>query len=212
MIEPIIEVFTMALNKINGSVGNFTLSIVLLTIVVKLLLLPLTLKQDKSMRAMKDLQPEMEEIKKKFPNKQDQQMKMAELYKEKKINPVAGCLPLLIQMPILIALYRVFQNPNNIPSGAHFLMWELSKPDPAFIKVLPLLNGVLTFLQQKLMSTGNTDDNPMAKQMLIMMPIMLTFISWKMPVGLLIYWVSSSAISIIQQQLIMRLGDKKNVR
>ncbi|MBN1468818.1 MAG: membrane protein insertase YidC [Fusobacteriaceae bacterium] len=202
----------MALNKINGSVGNFTLSIVLLTIVVKLLLLPLTLKQDKSMRAMKDLQPEMEEIKKKFPNKQDQQMKMAELYKEKKINPVAGCLPLLIQMPILIALYRVFQNPNNIPSGAHFLMWELSKPDPAFIKVLPLLNGVLTFLQQKLMSTGNTDDNPMAKQMLIMMPIMLTFISWKMPVGLLIYWVSSSAISIIQQQLIMRLGDKKNVR
>lgn len=212
MIEPIIEVFTMALNKINGSVGNFTLSIVLLTIVVKLLLLPLTLKQDKSMRAMKELQPEMEEIKKKFPNKQDQQMKMAELYKEKKINPVAGCLPLLIQMPILIALYKVFQNPVNIPAGAHFLMWDLAKPDPAIIKVLPLLNGVLTFLQQKLMSTGNTDDNPMAKQMLIMMPIMLTFISWKMPVGLLIYWVSSSAISIIQQQLIMRLGDKANVK
>lgn len=190
--------------------GNFTLSIVLLTLLVKLFLLPLTLKQDKSMRAMKEIQPEVDQIRNKYPNKQEQNIKIAELYKEKRINPAAGCLPLLLQMPILFALFAVFKNPENIPSGAHFLMWDLTKTDPYYI--FPLLNGTLTFLQQKLMPQQGGEENPMAKNMLIMMPIMIIFMSMKLPMGLQIYWVTSSALSIVQQQLIMRLGDRANAK
>ena len=94
-------IFSKLLGEIFGVLGNFTLSIVVLTLVVKLILLPLTLKQDKSMRAMKEIQPDVDKIRNQFPNKQEQNIKIAELYKERRINPAAGCLPLLLQMPIL---------------------------------------------------------------------------------------------------------------
>lgn len=207
MMNAINVFFSKLLGQIFGITGNFTMSIVLLTFLVKLLLLPLTLKQDKSMRGMKDIAPEVEKIKKQFTNKQEQNVKIAELYKEKKINPVAGCLPILLQMPILFALFAVFRDPANIPAGSHFLMWDLTKTDPYYI--FPVLNGLMTFLQQKLMPQQGGQDNPMAKNMLIMMPIMIIFMSISLPMGLQIYWVTSSALSIVQQQLIMRLGDKK---
>lgn len=203
-------IFSKLLGEIFGVFGNFTLSIVLLTLIVKLLLLPLTLKQDKSMRAMKEIQPDVDKIRNQFPSKQEQNIKIAELYKERRINPAAGCLPLLLQMPILFALFAVFRNPANIPAGAHFLMWDLTKTDPYY--VFPILNGTLTFLQQKLMPQQGGEENPMAKNMLIMMPIMIIFMSLKLPMGLQVYWVTSSALSIVQQQLIMRLGDRANAK
>ena len=200
------DLFSKLLGEIFAISGNITLSIVILTFIVKVLLLPLTLKQDKSMRAMKQLQPDVDKIKKQYPNKQEQNIKVAELYKERKINPAAGCLPILLQMPILFALFAVFQNPANIPAGSHFLFWDLTKRDPYFI--FPVLNGALTYLQQKLTPQQGGEDNPMAKNMLVMMPIMIIFMSFSLPMGLQIYWVTSSAISVVQQQLIMRLGDK----
>ena len=89
-------------------------------------------------------------------------------------------------------------------------MWDLTKTDPYY--VFPLLNGTLTFLQQKLMPQQGGEENPMAKNMLIMMPIMIIFMSIKLPMGLQVYWVTSSALSIVQQQLIMRLGDRANAK
>lgn len=206
MMKWLTETFSKLLGEIFNISGNITLSIIILTFIVKVLILPLTLKQDKSMRAMKALQPDVDKIKKQYPNKQEQNIKVAELYKERKINPAAGCLPILLQMPILFALFAVFRNPANIPAGSHFLMWDLTQRDPYFI--FPLLNGGLTFLQQKLMPQQGGDENPMAKNMLIMMPIMIIFMSFSLPMGLQIYWVTSSALTIVQQQLIMKWGDK----
>ena len=131
-------IFSKLLGEIFGVLGNFTLSIVVLTLVVKLILLPLTLKQDKSMRAMKEIQPDVDKIRNQFPNKQEQNIKIAELYKERRINPAAGCLPLLLQMPILFALFAVFRDPANIPAGSHFLLWDLTQKDPYY--VFPVLN------------------------------------------------------------------------
>ena len=206
MMKWLTETFSKLLGEIFGISGNITLSIVILTFIVKLLLLPLTLKQDKSMRAMKQIQPDVDKIKKQYPNKQEQNIKVAELYKERKINPAAGCLPILLQMPILFALFAVFRDPANIPAGSHFLFWDLTQRDPYFI--FPVLNGALTYLQQKLTPQQGGEENPMAKNMLVMMPIMIIFMSFSLPMGLQIYWVTSSALTVLQQQLIMRLGDK----
>ncbi len=206
MMKALQDVFSKLLGAIFNISGNFTLSIIILTFLVKVILLPLTLKQDKSMRKMKEIQPDVDKIRNQFPNKQEQNIKIAELYKERKINPAAGCLPILLQMPILFALFAVFRDPNNIPVGSQFLFWDLTQKDPYF--VFPVLNGALTFLQQKLTPQQGGEENPMAKNMLIMMPIMIIFMSMSLPMGLQIYWVASSALTIVQQQLIMRLGDK----
>ena len=214
MMKALQEIFSKLLGEIFKVSGNFTLSIIILTFLVKVILLPLTLKQDKSMRKMKEIQPDVDKIRNQYPNKQEQNIKIAELYKERKINPAAGCLPILLQMPILFALFAVFRNLSTfewfkdaVANNLHFfLRWDLTKPDDWF--VFPVLNGALTFLQQKLTPQQGGEENPMAKNMLIMMPIMIIFMSMSLPMGLQIYWVASSALTIVQQQLIMRLGDK----
>lgn len=183
--------------------GNFGVAIILATVVIKIILLPLTLKQDKSMRSMKKLQPELEKIKKQYKdNPQMVQQKTMELYKENKVNPAGGCLPLLIQLPILWALFGVLRDTNTVPQNATFLWMHLVNPDPYYI--LPILNGVVSFLQQKLMGSS---DNPQMKNMMYIFPIMMVFISYKMPAGLQIYWLVSSVAAVVQQYLIMKKGD-----
>ncbi len=202
--------------------GNFGLAIIGITILTKIVTLPLTLKQDKSMRAMKEIQPEIEKLKAKYKDEPKVlNQKTMELYKEKKINPAGGCLPLLIQMPILFALFGVLRtNPDiiskagevvypfihlpTIPSTSSFLWLSLGSPDPYYI--FPLLNGVLSFLQQKL--TGSGDSNPQMKNMMYMFPVMMIFISYKMPGGLQLYWVVSSLAGIIQQYWIIKRGER----
>lgn len=189
------------LKSIDNVVGNFGLSIILVTIIIKILLLPLTIKQDKSMKAMKKLQPQLDEIKKKYANdKQMLNIKTMELYRENKVNPAGGCLPILIQLPILWALFGVLRG-GIVPAESTFLWMKLAVPDPYYI--LPLLNGAVSFLQQKLMGTS---DNPQMKNMMYMFPIMMIFISYKMPAGLQIYWLTSSLAAVIQQYFIMKKG------
>ena len=143
MMKALQEIFSKLLGEIFKVSVNFTLSIIILTFLVKVILLPLTLKQDKSMRKMKEIQPDVDKIRNQYPNKQEQNIKIAELYKERKINPAAGCLPILLQMPILFALFAVFRDPNNIPVGSQFLFWDLTQKDPYF--VFPILNGFTPF-------------------------------------------------------------------
>lgn len=189
------------LNSVHGFVDNFGLSIIIVTILIKILLLPLTIKQDKSMKAMKKLQPELDEIRKKYANdKQMLNIKTMELYRENKVNPAGGCLPILIQLPILWALFGVLRG-GIVPVDSTFLWMKLVDPDPFYI--LPLLNGAVSFLQQKLMGTS---DNPQMKNMMYMFPIMMIFISYKMPAGLQIYWLTSSLAAVIQQYFIMKKG------
>lgn len=183
--------------------GNFGVAIILATIVIKIILLPLTLKQDKSMKSMKVLQPEIEKIKQQYQN--DPKMmnqKTMELYQKHKVNPMGGCLPLLVQLPILWALFGVLRDTATVPQDSTFLWMQLINPDPYY--VLPILNGVVSFLQQKVMGSS---DNPQMKNMMYIFPLMMVFISYKMPAGLQIYWLASSVSAVVQQYLIMKKGD-----
>ena len=190
------------LNTTDKYVGNFGVSIIIVTILIKIMLLPLTLKQDKSMKEMKKLQPELEKIKQKYANdKQMLNIKTMELYKEHKVNPLGGCLPLLLQLPILFALFGVLRN-GIIPKDSSFLWLKLSVPDPFY--VLPVLNGAVSFFQQKLM--GSADSNPQMKNMMYIFPIMMIMFSVKMPSGLQLYWLTSSILAVVQQYFIMKKG------
>ena len=196
------QFLTFLLNTTDKYVGNFGVSIIIVTILIKIMLLPLTLKQDKSMKEMKKLQPELEKIKEKYANdKQMLNIKTMELYKEHKVHPLGGCLPLLLQLPILFALFGVLRN-GIIPKDSSFLWLKLSVPDPFY--VLPVLNGAVSFFQQKLM--GSADSNPQMKNMMYIFPIMMIMFSLKMPSGLQLYWLTSSILAVVQQYFIMKKG------
>jgi len=193
------QFLTFLLNTTDKYVGNFGVSIIIVTILIKIMLLPLTLKQDKSMKEMKKLQPELEKIKEKYANdKQMLNIKTMELYKEHKVNPLGGCLPLLL---LLFALFGVLRN-GIIPKDSSFLWLKLSVPDPFY--VLPVLNGAVSFFQQKLM--GSADSNPQMKNMMYIFPIMMIMFSLKMPSGLQLYWLTSSILAVVQQYFIMKKG------
>ena len=193
--------FAFLLNTTDKYVGNFGVSIIIVTILIKIALLPLTLKQDKSMKEMKKLQPELEKIKQKYANdKQMLNIKTMDLYREHKVNPLGGCLPILVQLPILIALFGVLRN-GIIPKDSSFLWLKLSDKDPFYI--LPVLNGAVSFLQQKLMGTS---DNPQMKNMMFIFPILMIYISYRMPSGLQLYWLTSSILAVVQQYFIMKKG------
>ena len=195
------QFFAFLLNTTDKYVGNFGISIIIVTILIKIALLPLTLKQDKSMKEMKKLQPELEKIKKNYAHdKQMLNIKTMELYREHKVNPMGGCLPILIQLPILFALFGVLRS-GIIPADSSFLWMKLVEPDPYYI--LPVLNGAVSFLQQKLMGTS---DNPQMKNMMFIFPIMMIMFSVKMPSGLQLYWLTSSILAVVQQYFIMKKG------
>ncbi len=192
------------LHQFASSIGldSYGWAIILLTIIIKIILYPLTLKQMKSMTMMQQIAPLIKEIQNKYKEKDPQKMqqKMMELYQKYNVNPLAGCLPLLIQMPILIALYRAllhFQYPD--PNHAGFLWIEsLSKAgDPFYI--IPILAGLSTFAQSKMVS--NMQD-PTQKIMLITMPIFIAWITTTVPAGLGIYWIVFNLMGMLQQYFV----------
>lgn len=184
------------------SVGlpSYAIAIILLTVIIKTALYPLSHKQMKSMLAMQQIQPKVKEIQDKYKNKDPKKMQqmIMDLYKENNVNPAAGCLPLLIQMPILIALYRsLFDFPYKNEAHANFIYVHLSDKDPFFI--LPILAGVTTYLQSKMTVTSS---DPTQRMMLYTMPIFIAWISSTVPAGLALYWVVFNLVSIIQQYFI----------
>ena len=183
--------------NISGYIGfaNYGVAIILMTIVIKILLYPLTVKQIKSMKAMQDLQPKMKELQEKFKDKPEKlQQEMAALYKNSGVNPLAGCLPLLAQMPILMGIFFASRDYSYIGDPTFFWLSNLSVAD--HIYVLPILSAVTTYIQQK--QTMN-DDNPQTKMMMYFMPIFIGYISINFPSGLVLYWVVSNIAQIIQQ-------------
>ncbi|MCK9524345.1 MAG: YidC/Oxa1 family membrane protein insertase [Limnochordia bacterium] len=188
------------LEQIVSVTHSYGLGIILTTIFVRLLLFPLTLSQNKSMVAMRKIQPELQEIQKKYANNKEEQQKLtAELYQKHKINPLGGCLPMLVQLPILWAFFRVLQN-IPVDETAIFLgIWTLSEADPYYI--FPILAAATTFLQSKLSMTGDASQ----KSMLIVMPLMIGFFSLSLPSGLVLYWIVGNIFSIVQQMWINKL-------
>ncbi len=199
------------LKAINGIVGNYGIAIIIVTILMRILIFPLTLKQEKSMKKMKDIQPEVDKIREKYKDDpQTLNQKTMEIYKENNVNPMGGCLPILIQMPIFVALYYAFVG-NTIPSDATFLWFNLKQPDHfmklgAFtINLLPILNTLVTFIQQKIMMGVQPQDknNPMSS-MLYTMPLMMLFIFYNMPSGVTLYYLVSGVLSVVQQYFILK--------
>ncbi len=195
---------------ITVSIGfpNYGLAIILMTIVIKIILFPLTQKQMKSMRAMQAVQPKMKIIQERYKDDpQVMQTKVMELYKQHGVNPFGGCLPLLIQMPIFIAFYRsLFGFEFKEAAHAAFLgisnigesVWTLTISEGAFWTLyIPVLAGLTTYLQQKI-STVDTKD-PTQRTMLYMMPLFMAWIAATMPAGLPIYWIVFNILGIMQQ-------------
>jgi len=206
IFDAIVHGMTWLLNwlyqlTVTVGVPNYGIAIILLTVTVKMALYPLSHKQMKSMLAMQQIQPKVKEIQEKWKNKDPKKMQqmIMELYKEHNVNPAAGCLPLLVQMPILIALYRsLFAFPYVNTAHAVFL-WvpSLSVRDPYFI--LPVLAGITTFLQSK-MTTSTSD--PTQRMMLFTMPVFIAWISSTVPAGLALYWVVFNLVGSAQQYFI----------
>lgn len=183
--------------------GNYGLSIIAVTILIRLVLLPLMIKQTKSSKAMQALQPEMKALKEKYSSKdQKTQQKLQQetmaLFSKHGVNPMAGCFPLIVQMPILIGFYHAISRTPELKVGS-FLWFELGKSDPYFI--LPIVAGITTFIQQKMMMAGQ-QQNPQMAMMLWMMPIMIVFFAFSFPAALSLYWVVGNIFMIVQTYFI----------
>ena len=211
-IQALVDFVVHVLNAIYGVVGNYGIAIIIVTILMRIIVFPLTLKQEKSMKKMRELQPELEKIKEKYKdNPQEYQQKTAELYRESGVNPLGGCLPLLIQMPVFVALYWAFSG-NAIPADAKFLWFTLKQPDRLFMignfafNLLPILNVGVTYIQQKIMTsaTSGQESSQQMQTMLYMMPLMMLFIFYKMPSGVTLYYLVSGALSLVQQYFILK--------
>lgn len=186
---------------------SYGVAIILLTVAIKALLYPLTVKQVKSMKAVQEMQPKVKALQEKFKdNKERLQTEIAALYKENKVNPLSGCLPLVVQMPILMGIFFAIKEYSY--EGPTSFLWlanlqqgtSLSDPsDPYFI--IPFLCALTTYVQQKQTTTEMTQQN---KMMLIFMPVFIGYITITFPAGLGIYWVVSNLVQIVQQWFMYR--------
>ncbi len=198
------------LQFIHSLVGNWGFSIILITIVVKGAMYPLTKKQYESMAKMRALKPKMDALKERFgDDKQKMQKAMMEMYKKDKVNPMGGCFPLLLQMPIFLALYWVLLESVEL-RHADFIFWitDLSAKDPFF--VLPVLTGVSMYLLQKLQPMTMTD--PMQQKIMQFMPVAMSLFFFIFPAGLVLYWLISNVITLVQAKIIYASMEKRGLK
>lgn len=193
-LAPISNILLTVMKFLYKFIPNYGLVIILLSILVKILFWPLMRKQYESMAAMKKIQPHIEELKKKYKNDpQRMQKEQMELFKKHKVNPLGGCLPLLVQFPVMIALYQVFRGTIELRGeGFIFYLTDLASKDPYYI--LPVIMGLTMFIQQKM-----TIQDPRQMAMVYIMPVMLTFLFLSFPSGLVLYWTTVNILSIFQQ-------------
>lgn len=186
--------------------GEYGLAILVLTIIVRTLILPLTLKQVKSSKAMQAIQPELNKIREKYKeNPEQQQQETMKLFQEHGVNPMAGCFPLIIQMPVFIALYNSIYNNSAIASHS-FLWLQLGEKDSLYI--LPIIAAITTFVQTKMMSNMNPSgmQGPMQFMMMIY-PVLIFVMAIQFPAALPLYWVYSNLYTIGQNYFIYRKKD-----
>jgi YidC/Oxa1 family membrane protein insertase len=187
----------ISLNFFYRFCGNYGIAIILITVIIKILFWPLTHKSFQSMKDMQKLQPEMQKLKEKYKDKKEElNREIMALYKKYNVNPLGGCLPILLQIPVFIALYSVLQDSIELRHANFISFWinDLSAHDPTYIS--PLLMGASMFYQQKM--TPSSADPTQAKMML-MMPIVFTFMFLNFPAGLVLYWLVNNVLSIVQQ-------------
>ncbi len=225
LYQPLFNILIFLYSYIPGN--DLGIAVIILTVLIKLLFFPLGLKAIKSQKALSDLQPKIKEIQKKYKDKAEQSQKMMELYKKEKINPFSGCLPLLIQLPVLIALFWVFRTFEGGISGEEFqLLYSfISRPEtvnPYFLGMLNLLEpsmyiavlaGIFQFLQTRMtvpkVQTEKKSDfsSMMQKQMQYIFPIITVVILLRLPSAIGLYWMTTTIFTLIQQYVVFK---KKN--
>lgn len=213
------KIFGWLLYFVYSFVQNYGWSIVIFTIICKLILLPLNIKSTKSTREVQMLQPEMNRLQKKYQNNPEKlNLEMQKLYKIYGVNPMGGCLPLLLQLPIIYGLFGALRSPldyvfqnlpaaeaNAIISEQWFWIPNLANPDPYYI--LPILCVLFTYISQKFtMSVSQTPENQQSSQkmMLYIMPLMIGFFAMSMPAGISLYWVIQNVFTFFQQFFMLR--------
>ncbi len=198
------------LNFLNSHIGNWGWAIVALTIIIRILLFPLTYKSMVSMQKLKILAPKIKEIQEKYKgNPQKMQMQMMELYKKHKANPLGGCLPILIQIPIFFAIYRVLLNAIEL-KAAPWALWisDLAVKDPFY--VLPIYMGATMFLQQVI--TPMTIQDPTQAKIMKFLPLVFVFFFITFPAGLTLYWCVNNTFSLAQQWFINKIFAQKEAK
>jgi YidC/Oxa1 family membrane protein insertase len=184
------------MKAIESVIGNWGWSIIFITILIKLMFYRLSASSYRSMANMRRLQPKLEQLKQRFgDDKAKFSQATMELYRQEKVNPLGGCLPILIQIPVFIALYWVLVESVEL-RHAPFMLWihDLSASDP--YHVLPLVMGLTLFIQQKL---NPTPPDPAQAKVMMMMPVFMTILFWGFPAGLVLYWIVNNTLSILQQ-------------
>jgi YidC/Oxa1 family membrane protein insertase len=198
--------FVLPLSKLilwfaDAFAGSYGIAIILVTLLIRFALLPLMIKQTQSSKAMQALQPEIKALREKYSSKdaktqQELQRETMALFQKHKVNPLAGCLPIIVQMPILIAFYHAIMRTEEIEGM--FLWFSLTEPD----FILPFLAGLTTFIQQKVMMRGTEGANPQMAMMLWIMPIMIIVFAFMFPAALALYWVVGNIFMIVQTYFI----------
>lgn len=218
-LQPVADIIGKLIDILYGltvTVGfpSYALAIIMISILLKLVLYPLMKKQMKSTMNMQEVQPKLEYLQKKYKNNPDKlNEEMMKLYKEYDVNPAGGCLPLLIQFPILIGLFMALRQYDFTPIEHAVFLWVPNLGDVDPYHILPVLVAATMFLQQKLTMSatgGNEQTAQMMQTMLYVMPAMMLFVCWSMPAGLCLYWAFFSVLSIIQQHF-MNKEKKKEI-
>jgi YidC/Oxa1 family membrane protein insertase len=184
------------LNWLENLVHNWGVAIILLTVLIKMAFYPLSAASYKSMAQMRKLAPRLQHLKERYgDDRQKMHEQMMKIYQEEKINPLGGCLPILVQIPVFIALYWVLLSAVELRQ-APFALWitDLSEPDPYY--VLPLVMAITMFIQQKL---SPTPPDPVQAKVMMIMPIVFSVFFFFFPAGLVLYWLVNNVISILQQ-------------
>lgn len=202
LFDPLVALLGTGLNIFHGLGLPWWLSIAMLTLVVRTVLVPLTVKQVRNMRQMQELKPEMEEIQDKYDDPQKRQKALVDLYAERNVSPLGGCLPMLVQTPVFLGLFytiKEFENLQSFTSGGLLWFKDLTIADPYFI--LPVI-FVLTMMAAQEITLKNT--SPQQRQLMrILPPVFGAFMAFAgFPAGLFVYWIANNLISLVQNILI----------
>jgi YidC/Oxa1 family membrane protein insertase len=211
------QILLQVLDFLHSLVHNWGVAIILLSIAIYLVLYPLTIKQMSSMKRMQDLQPHIENLRKQYKdNPQKLNKETMDLYRTHKVNPMGGCLPLLLQIPVFFALYQALMRSIDLKGASFLWIKDLSLPDKLFslqqtfpvigneINLLPVLMAIGMFFQQKFTSASQATSSEQQKIMVIVFPVIFCFIFYKMPSGLVLYWFVNSLLTLQYQLRIMR--------
>jgi YidC/Oxa1 family membrane protein insertase len=208
--EFIVWPLVSAIDFFAGKLGTYALGIIAVTIIIRLIILPLTIKQIKSSKKMQEIQPKLKELQAKYASKDAEtqkkyQQEMMTLMQTSGVNPLAGCLPILVQMPILIGFYHAISRMNATPEMFNLgTFMGVHLADKSFI--LAILAGLIQFV---VIMTGPSNDNPQMKIMMYIMPLMIIGFGMVLPAALPLYWVVSNIISVIQNLVIYKPWKKE---